>query len=86
MLDLKQAKAQAQLWWGIRGTAVTLEGRRSVKYVVGLTTLSARLGGRISTQYGTSWFSFEEAFAHAERTGHGPVNGFEGDDAIEDEA
>lgn len=81
-----QAKAQARTWWGDRGAAEVRGHRAPFRYVVGLSTLSSRLGGHVSTHYGASWRDFEQAFGDAASSGRGPVTGFENDDTLEFEA
>lgn len=83
MMTLEEAKARALQNWGPRGSATILKSKisNSQRFIVGMTTLPARLGGHITAQFGGSWVSFEEAFSKASE-----ATGFEGDDAIDDEA
>lgn len=85
-MNLDDAKMQASIWWGANGSADLRTGRRSQRFVVGATNLRAALGGYVAQQFGASWTSFEDAFEKAVLAGHGPVTGFEGDDALVDEA
>lgn len=85
-MNQAQAKEEARTWWGDRGSVEVRGHRAPFRYVVGTSTLSSRLGGRVSDQFGASWKSFEMAFADATRNGHPPTTGFEVDEAIEDEA
>jgi hypothetical protein len=85
-MNLEDAKMQASIWWGNHGSAESIEGKGWIRYRVGLTHLPAALGGRVEERYGASWKSFEAAFADAVNKGHFPITGFEGDDALVDEA
>ena len=90
-MTLNDAKKQAQIWWGSNGSADLNDLKGSpgaVKYVVGTTTLPARLGGHVTLVLGVSWKSFDDAFENAEADGWepDPLTGFESDEAIEDEA
>lgn len=85
-MNTEDAKMQALIWWGEFGSAALVPFWKHSKYVVGITTLPSRLGGHVSKVYGASWKSFEDAFAQAVANGYEPVTGFEGDDALVDEA
>lgn len=81
-----EAKVQARTWWGENGSTEIRGFKVPHRYVVGTSTLSSRLGGHVSTVYGASWRSFEEAFQNAIMSGHIPGTGFENDDSLEFEA
>lgn len=85
-MTLEEAKFKARGYWGENASADLRTGRKSHKYVVGSTTMPSRLGGYVSTIYGASWTSFEEAFTNAVLSGHLPGTDFGNDEAIEFEA
>lgn len=71
---LIEARNKAQQLWGKCGGATygAVSGTQ-VLHVVGLTSLDARLGGRIAERLGVSWKSFDDAFLKAEENGHGSL-------------
>jgi hypothetical protein len=77
-MTLEQAIDKAQEWYGVKGTAEG-PGGVSIRYRIGMALFSS---GRMTEVLGSSFTSFEDAFADASN----PMRFDLVDEAISDEA